>query len=147
MRYTLENVTKNIEAWSGKDPVRPELSVEFRTKAGREVFGLLGEDGGYKAFVCIAYTTGVPKSVTSMESLTSVDGNIAVPYTVWSYQRGAGKEIINQALSFMRANNISRVVTLSPLTEMAKRFHLRNNAIELQVNETTANFEYLLKSV
>ena len=82
-----------------------------------------------------------------MESLTSVDGNIAVPYTVWSYQRGAGKEIINQALSFMRANNISRVVTLSPLTEMAKRFHLRNNAIELQVNETTANFEYLLKSV
>jgi len=147
MRYTLKNVTKNIEAWSDKDPVRSELSVEFRTKAGREVFGLIGEDGEYKAFMCVAYTTDVPKNIVSMGALTSVDGDIAVPYTVWSYQRGAGKEIINQALSLMQERNISRVVTLSPLTQMAKQFHLRNDAIELQVNDTTANFEYLLKSI
>jgi len=147
MNYTLKNVTKNIESWFNKDPVRPGLDVEFRTKAGREIFGLLDEDGEYKAFMCVAYTTDVPKNVVSMGVLTSVDGDIAVPYTVWSYQRGAGKEIINQALSLMQEKNISRVVTLSPLTEMAKRFHLRNDAIELQVNETTANFEYILEGV
>ncbi len=147
MNYTLKNVTKNIESWFNKDPVRPGLDIEFRTKAGREVFGLLDEDGEYKAFMCVAYTTDVPKNVVSMGVLTSVDGDIAVPYTVWSYQRGAGKEIINQALSLMQEKNISRVVTLSPLTEMAKRFHLRNDAIELQVNETTANFEYILEGV
>jgi hypothetical protein len=147
MNYTLENVTENIDAWFDKDPVRPGLNVEFRTKAGREVFGLRGEDGEYKAFVCIAYTTDVPKNIVSMGVLTSVDGNIAVPYTVWSYQKGAGREIINQALLLMEENNISRVVTLSPLTEMARNFHLRNDAIELQVNETTANFEYLFKSI
>ena len=147
MNYTLKNVTKNIESWFNKDPVRPGLDIEFRTKAGREVFGLLDEDGEYKAFMCVAYTTDVPKNVVSMGALTSVDGDIAVPYTVWSYQRGAGKEIINQALSLMQEKNISRVVTLSPLTEMAKRFHLRNDAIELQVNETTANFEYILEGV
>jgi len=147
MNYTLENVTENIDAWLDKDPVRPGLNVEFRTKAGREVFGLRGEDGEYKAFVCIAYTTDVPKNIVSMGVLTSVDGNIAVPYTVWSYQKGAGREIINQALLLMEENNISRVVTLSPLTEMARNFHLRNDAIELQVNETTANFEYLFKSI
>ena len=147
MNYTLENVTENIDAWFDKDPVRPGLNVEFRTKAGREVFGLRGEDGEYKAFMCIAYTTDVPKNIVSMGVLTSVDGNIAVPYTVWSYQKGAGREIINQALLLMEENNISRVVTLSPLTEMARNFHLRNDAIELQVNETTANFEYLFKSI
>jgi len=147
MNYTLENVTENIDAWFNKDPVRPGLDIEFRTKAGREVFGLRDEDGGYKAFMCVAYTTDVPKNIVSMGVLTSVAGDIAVPYTVWSYQKGAGKEIINQALLLMEENNISRVVTLSPLTEMARNFHLRNDAIELQVNETTANFEYLLKSI
>ena len=147
MNYTLKNVTKNIDLWFNKDPVRPSLDVKFRIKAGREVFGLMDEHGEYKAFMCVAYTTDVPKNVESMEVLTSVNGDIAVPYTVWSYQKGAGKEIINQALSLMQKRHISRVVTLSPLTEMAKRFHLRNDAIELQVNETTANFEYSLESV
>jgi len=33
---------------------------------------------------------------------------------------------------------------LSPLTEMARNFHLRNGAIEVQVNEETQNFEYKL---
>lgn len=147
MNYTLKNVTKNIDLWFNKDPVRPSLDVQFRIKAGREVFGLMDEHGEYKAFMCVAYTTDVPKNIESMEVLTSVDGDTAIPYTVWSYQRGAGKEIINQALSLMQEKNISRVVTLSPLTEMARRFHLRNNAIELQVNETTANFEYILEGV
>ena len=107
MTYTLKNVTKNIESWFNKDPVRPGLDVEFRTEAGREVFGLLDEDGEYKAFMCVAYTTDVPKNVVSMGVLTSVDGDIAVPYTVWSYQRGAGKEIINQALSLMQEKNMA----------------------------------------
>ena len=38
--------------------------------------------------------------------------------------------------------HIKRFVTLSPKTEMAKKFHLRNGATELQENETTVNFEY-----
>ena len=36
----------------------------------------------------------------------------------------------------------SDAVALSPLTDMARKFHLRNGAAELQVNETTQNFEY-----
>jgi len=34
------------------------------------------------------------------------------------------------------------LITLSPLTEMARNFHLHNGAFELQVNEKTQNFEY-----
>ena len=40
------------------------------------------------------------------------------------------------------SNNLNRLVTLSPLTDMARNFHLKNGAKELQVNETTQNFEY-----
>jgi len=145
MKYTLENVTENIDLWFNKDPVRPELGVEFKTKVGREVFGLKDESGEYKAFLCMARTDDIPVSTTGLDTLTSFSGKIAVPYSVWSYQKGAGREIINQVLALMRrAKSIKRVVTLSPLTVMARKFHLRNDAYELQVNEFTANFEYLL---
>ena len=41
-----------------------------------------------------------------------------------------------------KIKSFNRLVTLSPLTDMARKFHLRNGAVELQVNETTQNFEY-----
>ena len=41
-----------------------------------------------------------------------------------------------------KSNHLNRLVTLSPLTEMATKFHLRNGAKLLQVNESTQNFEY-----
>ena len=34
-----------------------------------------------------------------------------------------------------KSNHLNRLITLSPLTEMARNFHLNNGAIELQVNE------------
>ena len=116
MKYTLENVTENIDLWFNKDPVRPELGVEFKTEVGREVFGLKDESGEYKAFLCMARTDDIPVSTTGLDTLTSFSGKIAVPYSVWSYQKGAGREIINQVLALMRrAKSIKRVVTLSPL--------------------------------
>ena len=41
-----------------------------------------------------------------------------------------------------KSNHLNRLVTLSPLTEMAKNFHLRNGAKLVSVNENTQNFEY-----
>jgi len=41
-----------------------------------------------------------------------------------------------------KSNHLNRLITLSPLTEMPPNFHLKNGAIELQVNEETQNFEY-----
>ena len=38
----------------------------------------------------------------------------------------------------------TRYVTLSPKTEMARKFHLRNGATLLKENEFTFNFEYRL---
>ena len=41
-----------------------------------------------------------------------------------------------------QSNHLNRLVTLSPLTDMATKFHSGNGAKLLQVNETTQNFEY-----
>ena len=54
--YSLKLITHDVEHWFNKDPVRPELTIQFRTKLGREVYGLLDEDGKFKSFLCLAYT-------------------------------------------------------------------------------------------
>ena len=41
-----------------------------------------------------------------------------------------------------KTHHLNRLITLSPLTEMARKFHLSNGAVQIQVNETTQNFEY-----
>ena len=70
-------------------------------------------------------------------------GRIAIAYTVWSNKKGGGKLIVKEVYKMIKkSNHLNRLVTLSPLTDMARKFHLRNGAVELQVNETTQNFEY-----
>jgi hypothetical protein len=144
MKYTLSCVREFPELWKDKDPVRPELDVDFKTKPGRGVFGLLGEDGEWKAFLCYARTFIIPQNVEELEEFTCLDGNVIIPYTVWSHQKGAGRTIINEVLNKVMnsEDDIDRVVTLSPKTEMARKFHLRNDAVEFRINPTTVNFEY-----
>ena len=126
-----------------EDPVRPELTVEFRTSPGRTIYALINDKGERAATICVAYTKMVPTNTQELDKFTDPDGHIAVAYTVWSQERGAGRLIVNQLIAHARKQDqITRVVTLSPLTDMARRFHLRNGAVELQVNPTTQNFEY-----
>ena len=74
-------------------------------------------------------------------------GDIAVAYTVWSKKKGGGKRIVQEIFKMVKkSNHLNRLVTLSPLTDMARNFHLRNGAIELQVNETSQNFEYTIEN-
>ena len=70
-------------------------------------------------------------------------GKIAIAYTVWSKKKGGGKLIVKEVFKkIKKSNHLNRLVTLSPLTEMATKFHSRNGAKLLQVNKTTQNFEY-----
>ena len=72
-----------------------------------------------------------------------VQGRIAIAYTVWAKKRGGGKAIVNEVYKMVKeSNHLNRLVTLSPLTEMARNFHTKNGAKELQVNEESQNFEY-----
>ena len=132
-----------------EDPVRPELDLEFRTSYSRKIYGLKYEDD-IEGIICIAYTNDVPTSVKELDLMSQnahfkKDADTAIAYTVWSRKRGAGKEIIGKVGEMMRQNpDISKLVTLSPLTPMATHFHIRNGAKQIGINNTTQNFEYRL---
>ena len=136
-----------------RDPVRPELDIDFRTSYGRKIYGVKYKDEIH-AVMCFAFTNKIPKTVKELDLLSKDAflqsaqrsqkiGKIAIAYTVWSTKKGGGKLIVKEVFKVIKkSNHLNRLVTLSPLTEMARNFHLRNGAIELQVNETTQNFEY-----
>ena len=135
------------------DPVRPELDNKFRTGYGRKIFGVEYQ-GEIHAVMCFAYTNEIPKSVEELEKLSTdaflqtamrdqSGGKIAIAYTVWSKKKGGGKLIVKEVFkNIKKSNHLNRLVTLSPLTEMATNFHERNGAKLIQINETTQNFEY-----
>jgi len=137
-----------------EDPVRPELDLAFRQAYGRKIFGLKDEEGDLCAIMCFAFTNQVPKTVDEMDVMSKdaamqavhragVQGNIAIAYTVWAKKKGGGKHMVNEVYKMVKkSGHLNRLVTLSPLTEMARRFHIKNGAKELQVNEKTQNFEY-----
>ena len=131
------------------DPVRTHLSAEFRTSPGRESFVLVDSDDKPRAVVCCAYTNQVPITEQELDTWSQAacqdrqQGHIAVFYTVWSYDRGAGRDIIFAARDFVKnTRGCTRFVTLSPLTEMAEQFHLKNGAVLLNKGDTCQNFEY-----
>ena len=136
-----------------EDPIRPELDNEFRTSFGRKIYGVKYK-GEIHAVMCFAFTNEIPKNVKELDLLSKDAflqsatrdqkvGKIAIAYTVWSKKKGGGKLIVKEVYKkIKKSNHLNRLVTLSPLTEMARNFHLRNGAIEVQVNETTQNFEY-----
>ena len=132
-----------------EDPVRPELTLEWRKDYGRQIFGLKYEDS-IEGVVCVAYTKDVPQSVRELELMSEnasmkSDADTAVAYTVWSRKRGAGKEIITKLMEHVQKNTeLKRMVTLSPLTPMATHFHIRNGAKLIKHNPDTQNFEYKL---
>ena len=137
-----------------EDPVRPELDLLFRQTYGRKILGLRDDEGDISAIICFAFTDEVPKTVEELERFSydsamrasrraGVQGSIAVAYTVWAKKKGGGRAIINEVYKrIKKSNHLNRLVTLSPLTKMARNFHIKNGAKELQVNETSQNFEY-----
>ena len=142
--YSVIDVTDKSGLWEGKDPVRPWLSSHFRVSSGRKVYSLTAKDGGeHAAFLCLARTSNVPEDEAALKSLSDPNGKVAVPYTVWSYKPGAGREIVSRVLEIAKEDtSIERVVTLSPVTAMAKSFHIKNGAVEVKRNIASINFEY-----
>jgi hypothetical protein len=129
------------------DTVRPELNFEFRSSNGRECF-VLTEGSDPSAVICVAYTHQVPKTVAELDEYAFSDFNepnaIAIFYTVWSYKNGSGRDIVFNVVDHIKHFKpwVKRFVTLSPKTEMARRFHLRNGAFTLSENEESVNYEY-----
>ena len=94
------------------DPIRPELTSEFRTTHGRKIFGLKYKDN-IEAVVCLAFTNEIPTTVKELELMckdahmvsthkANLVGTIAVAYTLWSYKKGAGKKIMKELQKYIK---------------------------------------------
>ncbi len=121
------------------DPVRPNISAEERLAPARDVYHI-----DHKAYICLAYLNGVPCSESSLLNMEC--GPIVVAYTIWSNQKGMGRELIISIREMISSEDrFERLVTLSPKTEMAMKFHLSNGAELIKENPQSNNFEYSLK--
>ena len=119
-----------------KDPVRPHISAEDRIAPGRDMYHI-----DERAFGCLAYLDRVPADESTL--LNADVGSVVVAYTVWSLEKGLGRKIILDLQSMLiDSMRFKRLVTLSPQTDMATKFHLSNGAKLIAENMTTNNFEY-----
>lgn len=123
------------------DPVRPSIPTSMRVHDHAEILVLI-EDDEPAAVVCVAYLEAVP---TNELELGQLGNNVAAFYTIWSYKPGAGRRLIREARQHIEATRptIKRFVTLSPKTDMARKFHLANGANMLADNPESVNYEYV----
>lgn len=124
------------------DPVRPHIPLEQRINDTAEILMLkAGEE--VLAATCMQWLKDIPKTEQDLLDLKETK-DVAVFYTIWSYSPGAGQSLIKQAAEWLLKDfpEIKAIVTLSPQTEMAKRFHHKNGATTYRENETSVNYKY-----
>jgi len=138
----IKDLSNKLLEFIKDDPVRPEIPTDFRVSEGRFVAALVHEEKP-TAMVCVSFHDFVPQDVKDL-STTAVVPTTAVFYTIWSYKAGKGRELLVQAVSEIQKQHpsVTRFVTLSPKTETARRFHMKNGAIIFRENLDTVNYEY-----
>mgnify|MGYP003334746239 FL=1 len=142
MLHTITTLTEEIVRLLKDDPVRPEIPADRRVNQNSRIY-MLKDGDQTQAITCVKFLETIPAAVEDL-----VDGvnsaTTAVFYTIWSYTAGAGRDLIVAAQQSIEAEfpGIQTYVTLSPKTEMARRFHLKNGARELRENYDTINYIY-----
>ena len=144
MLHTITNSAHSLFSHVTDDPVRPELTPDFRIARGRQVLALSDDDDHLDAMVCVSFHTYVPEDVAGLDD-TSDTPTAVVFYSIWSYSPGAGRSLLIQAVERIHEQfpTVTRFVTLSPKTPMARRFHFKNGATEYRENKDTINYEYV----
>jgi hypothetical protein len=143
MLHIINNLEDPLINFIKDDPVRPDIPVEWRVSSNKQIFTLVDDQQNPQAIVCVAFCDSIPKSVDELLRESNDPVN-AIFYTIWSYSAGAGRQLILQVQSYLKdtCEHITRYVTLSPPTEIAKRFHLKNGATIFRDNVETVNYEY-----
>lgn len=150
------------------DPVRPNLFEDdfVRFRGNFKVFADVDQDEHgltVNAIVCVVICPFLPQTEEQLRMYASGDlreglefiddmldgddaraGIILCPYSLWSYSKGSGKRLINELLETtpVMYPDVDHVITMSPPTRMAMRFHVGNGAVLLSPNESTVNYEY-----
>ena len=125
------------------DPVRPSISPKRRIEGdNRRVYAWV-EGFQICSVVCVSQPASIPKTERELFATGWIPtSGLVVLYSVWSYKQGCGSKLVNALLKRIRNQGWFRIVTMSPKTEMARQFHLKNGAKLLQENKKTVNYEY-----
>lgn len=137
--------SEKIYSYLKDDPVRPLISSDLRMEKNGFVFSFMSEQLKPMCILCSSVQDNIPIEENELfQSKPNSTLNVAVFYSVWTYIPGNAGNLIHQAKSYFTKmhDKIKRFVTLSPKTEMAKKFHLKNGASVLRINENTINYEY-----
>jgi hypothetical protein len=144
MLHIITDIRDNLMNLIKDDPVRPELPADFRVNSNSKIFVLQDDETQQPlAVTCVKFLNQIPHNVDELAELT-VNTNTAVFYTIWSYAAGAGRRLIEEAQQQIKQEHpeVNTYVTLSPKTEMARRFHLKNGAEVFRENPDTVNYLY-----
>ena len=152
------------------DPVRPDL-FEGNIKRFEAPFHVYAEvndeTGEIAAVVCVIVCKFVPQDELQIQAvaegrLTEIEeqlkerekiygelGTVLCPYSIWSYQRGHGRKLINNLLEAapIMHPNVDAVITMSPHTDTAMRFHIHNGADIFSTSGECVNYEYEVPDV
>ena len=144
MLHFIQTISDSFFDKLKEDPVRPHIPTAERIGSNKDILVLRDDQGQAQAITCASYQATVPVDESGLFEKIE-QPSIVVFYTIWSYAPGAGRELILDAVRHIRETkpNIKRFVTLSPPTEMARKFHVKNGAITFRVNESSVNYEYL----
>jgi len=136
-------ITEKLLTLVKDDPVRPEIPVEQRIDQKGCVYVLEDDKGEALAVTCVKFLGKIPSSVEELADV-AVNTSTAVFYTIWSYAAGAGRTLIEQAQEDIKSQQpeVNTFVTLSPKTEMARKFHHKNGAKTYRENTDTINYLY-----
>lgn len=141
----IKNITDPLTRVVKDDPVRPHIPLEQRINDAAEILILMaGEE--VLAATCLQWLSDIPTDENDLVDFAKTH-DVAVFYTIWSYKPGAGASLLKQAAEWIKQeyNDVRSIVTLSPQTEVAKRFHLKNGAKIHRQNPTSVNYEYYNK--
>lgn len=143
MLHLIKSITDNYFKFLHEDPIRPHIPYIDRIGDNKDIFVMRDDDDNVTAITCVSYQNTIPSSEKELFSVTD-EPDTAIFYTIWSYRQGAGRQLIFESVNYIKENkpNIQRFITLSPKTEMAKKFHLKNGAIVFRENGETVNYEY-----
>jgi len=146
MLHLIKTITDSLLSLISEDPVRPHIPQVDRVGDNKDIFVLRDDHNEVKAITCVSYQNIIPTTEGELFQSSSRP-DAAIFYTIWSYAPGAGRSLIFDAVQHIKQNNtnIKRFVTLSPKTEMAKRFHIKNGAVVFRENPESVNYEYITK--
>lgn len=145
MLFHFLDIDDRLRKYISEDPVRPHISVEDRLGGNNRFIAGYGTIDNLEAIVCYCLVDFVPKFDYELFYDDNEVHDVACLYTIWSYSKGAGRKLIEAMVPYLRdCYDVKRIVTLSPTTEMARKFHLNNGAWLHRDNsdDGTINYEY-----